>query len=300
MHDDQLHIDEGIARALIAAQFPHYRDEPVRQLAGSGTVNAIFRVGANAAARFPLQPQPVEIATATLRAEAAAAAEFAAHAPVAAPRPLGIGQPGAGYPMPWTLQTWIEGDLASPDSHAASTAFATDMADLIAALRRVDPGGRSFDGLGRGGELTTHDAWMATCFANSHGLLDVPRLEGLWSRLRALPPGPGDLMSHRDLIPANLLFRDDRLAGVLDTGSFGPADPALDLVAAWHLFDAPCRALIRAHLAASDREWQRGAAWAFVQAMGLVWYYRTTNPTMAALGRSTLARLLADEEIAGP
>jgi hypothetical protein len=31
--------------------------------------------------------------------------------------------------------------------------------------------------------------------------------------------------------------------------------------------------------------------------MGLVWYYRTSNPRMAALGRSTLGRLLDDSEV---
>jgi len=33
-----------------------------------------------------------------------------------------------------------------------------------------------------------------------------------------------------------------------------------------------------------------------VQAMGLVWYYAATNPVMAAFGRRTLDRLLADDQ----
>ena len=32
--------------------------------------------------------------------------------------------------------------------------------------------------------------------------------------------------------------------------------------------------------------------------MGLVWYYRTTNPGMSALGVSTLARIVADPDLA--
>jgi hypothetical protein len=31
--------------------------------------------------------------------------------------------------------------------------------------------------------------------------------------------------------------------------------------------------------------------------MGLVWYYEQTNPSMSALGRSTLARLLDDLDV---
>jgi aminoglycoside phosphotransferase (APT) family kinase protein len=103
-------------------------------------------------------------------------------------------------------------------------------------------------------------------------------------------------MSHRDLIPANLLVRDGRLAGVLDAGRFGPADPALDLVAAWHLFDRERRDHLRNALGAGEVEWKRGAAWAFQQAMGLVWYYAESRPGMSALGRNTLDRLLDDPD----
>jgi len=84
---------------------------------------------------------------------------------------------------------------------------------------------------------------------------------------------------------------------VLDGGGFAPADPALDLVAAWHLLDADARAVLRRGLAVTDVEWGRGAAWAFQQAMGLVWYYRDSNPAMSELGRCTLRRLLGDAEI---
>jgi aminoglycoside phosphotransferase (APT) family kinase protein len=91
--------------------------------------------------------------------------------------------------------------------------------------------------------------------------------------------------------------RGTRLAGVIDAGGFGPADPALDLVAAWHLLDRDRRQLVRLHPGAGEIEWRRGAAWAFQQAMGLVWYYARSNPEMSALGRSMLCRLLGDPEI---
>ena len=49
--------------------------------------------------------------------------------------------------------------------------------------------------------------------------------------------------------------------------------------------------MLRDVLGPDDAEWERGRAWAFQQAMGLVWYYVRTNPPMADLGRRTLARL---------
>ncbi|WP_180898179.1 aminoglycoside phosphotransferase family protein [Martelella soudanensis] len=293
MHDDEVPVSLAMAGALICAQFPRYRDLPVKPLA-VGTDHAIFRVGSKIAARFPRRREQAETCRIRLEAEARSLAELAACCPVPCPEPLGLGRPGHGYPMFWSLQTFLPGEIATPAGLARSDAFADDIARLIASLRRADTKARHFDGRGRGGSLTDHDAWIATCLENSRGLLDVARLSALWARLRLLPPGGPDAMSHRDLIPANLLVKDGRLAGVLDGGAFGPADPALDLVACWHLFDTSRRARVRQSLGSDEVEWQRGAAWAFAQAIGLVWYYEQSNPDMAALGRSTLARLLDD------
>jgi hypothetical protein len=54
-------------------------------------------------------------------------------------------------------------------------------------------------------------------------------------------------------------------------------------------------AWLRDDLGCDDLEWERGKAWAFAQAMGLVWYYDETNQSMSRLGRRTLDRLLHDE-----
>ena len=99
-----------------------------------------------------------------------------------------------------------------------------------------------------------------------------------------LPSLGCEVMSHKDLIAANLLVDGERLIGVLDPGAFGPADPALDLIAGWHLFGRDGRAVFREALRAGDLEWRRGATWAFQQAIGMVWQYTDTNPAMSALG----------------
>lgn len=115
----------------------------------------------------------------------------------------------------------------------------------------------------------------------------------MWAGLRELPRGgASDVMTHGDLLPGNLLAADGRLAGVIDVGGLQPADPALDLVCAWHVLQAGPRDVLREDLGCDDLEWERGKAWAFEQAMGLVWYYTTSNPTMSAIGRRTISRLL--------
>jgi hypothetical protein len=70
------------------------------------------------------------------------------------------------------------------------------------------------------------------------------------------------------------------------------ADPALDLVAAWHLFDVGPRQVLRAGLGSGDLEWARCAARALQQALGVGWYYLDSNPAMSAMGLRTLERLV--------
>jgi aminoglycoside phosphotransferase (APT) family kinase protein len=296
MHDDELTVALDVATGLIADQFPQFRALPVERVSSTGTVNAIFRIGSDLAARFPIRPAPVEDVLAGLKEGAAAASALAAHSPVPTPVPVAIGMPGRGYPLPWSIQTWIEGTPASERDESLSIALAKDLATFVSSLRSIDTHGARFVGGGRGGDLRSHDDWMATCFARSEQLLDVGRLRAMWRELRELPVVGPDVMSHRDLIPGNVLVRAGRLVGVLDTEGFGPADRALDLVAGWSLLEEAPRDVVRGELACGDVEWARGRAWALVQAMGATWYYVSSNPSMSAMGRRMIDRLLADQQ----
>jgi aminoglycoside phosphotransferase (APT) family kinase protein len=295
VHPDQLVVPVATVRALVDAQFPAWRDLPIRRVAGHGTVNAIFRLGDRLAARFPLVRRDVGDARRWLAAEAAAARQLAGRTRFRTPEPVALGEPGAGYPLPWSVQTWLAGTVATEADPAESVPFAHDLAEFIQGVRAIDTGGRVFAGTGRGGDLRAHDAWLETCFERSERLLDVPRLRRVWARMRQLPRGPArDVMNHGDLIPGNVLVSAGRLAGVLDVGGLGPADPALDLVAAWHLLETGPRQALRDDLGSPELDWERGRGWAFVQAMGAVWYYVDSNPPMSRMGRRTLERVLAD------
>lgn len=300
MHDDQLAVGRDAVRDLVRDQFPRWRGLPVRTVASAGTVNAVFRIGSHLAARFPIRRQDPDEVLTVLEREAEAARELAACSSVATPVPVALGAPGPGYPLPWAVQTWLPGRTATRAAPDASSAFAGDLARFITGLRTADTRDRRFSGQGRGGHLPDHDAWMETCFRRSEHLLDVPALRRLWRTLRALPRGGPDVMSHGDLVPGNVLVRGGRLVGVVDPGGFGPADPSLDLVCAWHLLERAPREVLARELGCGELEWARGMAWSFEQSMGLVWYYAESNPTLSRLGRRTLDRLLDADPPAVP
>lgn len=293
MHADQLAVSVETVRELVADQFPEWVAEPINEVDSTGTVNALFRIGDHLVARLPLVPQDVGVLRRQIEAEADAARELLGRTRFASPEPIAVGAPGDGYPLPWSVQTWLPGTPATDVDPGGSAGFARDLAEFIQGVRMIDTRGRTFTGTGRGGSLRDHEQWMETCFQRSERLLDVPRLRRIWRELRELPrTNPVDVMTHGDLIPGNVLVHNDRLAGIIDVGGLGPADPALDLVSAWHLLDAGPRQVLRDALASDDVEWERGKAWAFEQAMGAAWYYVESNPTMSLMGRRTLERIM--------
>lgn len=296
MHAGQLNVTVSVVRTLIDDQYPQWRGLPITTVASSGTVNAIFRLGDRLSLRFPLQGDDSATVLKQLQAESLAATKLFERTRFPTPQPVAIGQPGANHRFPWSVQTWLPGVAAIDSDPSHSVGFARDLAKFITDVRAIPTGGKAFRGGSRGGQLSSHEAWMQTCFGRSKELLDVPRLRRMWARMRLLPRGPAaDVTSHCDLIPGNTLVSSSlRLAGVLDVGGLGPADPALDLVCAWHLLDVGPRRAFRESLGVDESQWQRGQAWAFQQAMGLVWYYEQSNPAVSKIGRRTLDRLLAE------
>jgi aminoglycoside phosphotransferase (APT) family kinase protein len=293
MHDDEIEITDEIASELIRSQFSEWGERPIQRIQSGGTVNAIFRIGVDLAARFPLRPADPAEARKLLVDEARASEAFARHCTVSSPIPVGLGDPGARYPLPWSVQTWLSGTVASEAHVSQSVPLARDLARLIAGLRKVDTGGRTFERGWRGGDLHDHDHWVQVCFEKSAHLLDVKRLRAMWDYYHDLPRTSADVMSHGDLTPLNVLVDGGRLVGVLDCGGFGPADPSLDVIAGWHLLDDAPRAIFRAELKCDELEWERSKAWALEQSLGAVWYYEKSNPAMSGMGRRTVERIIA-------
>lgn len=297
MHANQLTVTPETVRKLVDEQFPEWRGLHVKGVPSQGTVNALFRIGDEYLARFPLEPGDVGSTRKWLQSEAQAARELLGRTRFPTPQPMALGEPGAGYPLPWSVQTWLPGTVATDEDPGASVTFARDLAEFIHGVRAIGTCGRAFSGKGRGGDLRSHDAWMKTCFERSEQLLDAPRLRRTWALMRVLPRSARDVMTHGDLIPGNVLVSSGHLAGVIDVGGMGPADPALDLVGAWHLLEAGPRQVFRDDLQCEELEWERGKAWAFEQSMGAIWYYVESNPAMSLMGQRTLRRIMADTSL---
>lgn len=279
MHPDEVDTDAGLVTRLLAAQFPHWADLPVRRVASTGTDNAMFRMGAELCARLPR----VEWAVGSLERNQRLLRMLAPHLPLAVPTPIAIGDPSDEYPYPWSVLPWIDGEAATRGSLADRAldpvTAAVDLADFLKALQAVDPADAPPPS-GRGLPITVRDAEVREAVAELGPALDAEAVLAVWDRVMETPPWPGaPVWIHSDLQGGNLIARAGRLRAVID---FAPraGDPAVDLLPAWNLFDGEAREAFRTALGVDDATWERGRGWALSVALVALPYYTRlgTNP----------------------
>jgi aminoglycoside phosphotransferase (APT) family kinase protein len=76
VHDDEVVVSDGLARALIDSQFPDDAGLALSRVPSAGTVNVIYRLGAELSARFPRRAGDAAATRGALERAADCAAEF--------------------------------------------------------------------------------------------------------------------------------------------------------------------------------------------------------------------------------
>ncbi|WP_306959714.1 aminoglycoside phosphotransferase family protein [Streptomyces afghaniensis] len=289
MHEDEVDIDVSLVGRLIAGRFPRWAGLPLRRLESSGTENAMFRLGADKVVRLPRHPRAVEAITHELRW----LPRLAPGLPAAAPEPLGRSEPGDGFPWPWAVYRWLDGHNPVPGTLEKPGPLAEDLATYVTALRRIDategPVGY------RGVPLAARDPFVREALAQLAGRIDTAAVTDLWERALRAPEYTGPpVWAHGDLMAGNLLVRDGRLTAVIDYGTVGVGDPAVDLISAWCLLPAEVRDPFREAVGADDAQWARGRGWALSIAVIALPYYWDTNPPVAANSRHVISEILAE------
>jgi aminoglycoside phosphotransferase (APT) family kinase protein len=224
-------VDEALARALVAEQFPDLAGQPVVPV-GEGWDMDVWRVG-ELAFRFPRRALAVpQVAT-----EVTVLGWLADRLPVAIPRPARTGRPSERFPYPFYAHRFVAGGSAVGISSSARLALAAPLGRFLAALHALD-------GTAHGAPLDTMRGDPAKAAARA-----TPRAAGTpWEaelrRRLALPPpmsaSPPCLL-HGDLYSRHLLVEDGALVGVIDWGDVCVGDRALDLAVVATFFPPEAR-----------------------------------------------------------
>jgi aminoglycoside phosphotransferase (APT) family kinase protein len=293
MHADEVATDAALVRRLLAAQFPQWADLPISPVSSAGTDNALYRIGDELVARLPR----VAGATGQADKEAQWLPQLAPHLPLAIPAPLAKGERGEGYPYPWAICQWLDGENATFDRIADPRQAAVDLAHFIAALQRIDATGVPGNLGSRGVPLATRDDYTRAAIASAHdlGLIDTDAVIAAWdAALQAPAWDHPPVWLHGDLQSGNLLASQGRLSAVIDFGCLNVGDPAADVMTAWQYLPAEVREDFRAALVVDDATWARGRGWALSTSAVALPYYHITNPTLADISRTTINAVLAD------
>ncbi len=290
MHADELETDDVLVRRLLAVQFPSWAELPIEALPSGGTDNAIYRLGEDLSVRLPRRR---DWASGSLDKEFEWLPRLAPLLPVLVPTPVARGRAGDGYPHEWAVYDWLDGEDAASVALDLSRA-AVDLAELLAALRRIDPAGGP-PAAGRGGPLRPRDEVMRAGIAALGDSIDVDAVTEAWEHALAAPDWEGPpVWVHGDLDARNLLVTDERITGVIDWSCLCVGDPACDVKVAWAVLNAETRPILRELLEIDDATWARGRGWALSQAIGALSYYRHTYPVIVREARRWLTETLAD------
>jgi aminoglycoside phosphotransferase (APT) family kinase protein len=295
MHEDEAEVDDALARHLLTTQLPHLADLPLARIEAWGTDHAIFRLGDELSLRLP----KIGWAAAQGEKEHRWLPVLAPELPVEVPVPVAVGAPDAAYPFPWYVAPWLAGENPPTDGAVDLGQLALELAGFVLALQRIDPSGAPVPvGKQRGGPLAGADPFTRERAEQLRGEADVDGLLAVWDAGLHAPPWDGaPVWVHGDLSDGNLLLREGRLTGIIDWGGLLAGDPAVDLMAAWHLFESDSRIAYRDALGIVDEAmWVRGRAWAASQALQALPYYRETNPDIVARSWRAVRAVLADLE----
>jgi aminoglycoside phosphotransferase (APT) family kinase protein len=260
-------IDAGLVERLLAEQFPDWAALPVREVEHQGWDNRTYRLGDELSVRLPSASWYVP----AVEKEQRWLPFLAPRLPLPVPEPVGLGQPGGGYPFPWSVRRWLDGTLALHASGIDTVRFGHDVGTFLRRLRSVpavdgpEAGAHSFH---RGAHPSWYAAEVEDALAVLEGSVDVDACRRVWERACATEWDGPPVWFHGDVAPTNLLV-DGRgtLSAVIDFGTCGVGDPACDLVLAWTFLDGDARRAFRDAVALPDAVWERARGWVLWKAL---------------------------------
>jgi aminoglycoside phosphotransferase (APT) family kinase protein len=259
-------ITVEVVSCLIAEQFPQWVDLEVRPVALDGWDNTTFRLGEEMSVRLPSHKMYVP----QIDKEHRWLPVLASQLPVPIPRPIAKGAPGCGFPAPWSIYGWLQGEPAAIVGVIDRDRLAEDLGAFLAALQAVDadggppPGSHSFN---RGGPVSVWDEQTRATIGELGNEIDVDGATEVWEAALAHEWTGPSVWAHGDVTGSNLLLCGDRLCGVIDFGCSAAGDPACDLTPAWTMFEGTSRERFKAMLPLDDGAWARARGWALWKAL---------------------------------
>jgi aminoglycoside phosphotransferase (APT) family kinase protein len=258
----------------------------------AGSDHVIYRLGDDLAVRLPRHAGAIGQA----RKEFEWLPRLAPCLPLAIPVPLAVGEPAFGYPWPWSVSRWLDGEVATVEGLADSREAAVQLGGFLTALNRFAPGEVAAlavrDDL-RKRPLADRDHATRAAIAAVDGVFDAIALTRLWDEALSAPGWDRPpVWVHGDFHTGNLLTAGGHVSAVIDWGGLAISDPACDLTVAFTLMSARSRAAFRATLDMDDATWMRGRGWSLATGLNAYTSYAAVSPRVAEQATRQIAEAL--------
>jgi aminoglycoside phosphotransferase (APT) family kinase protein len=223
----EVSVDIALVADLLRQQHPDFADYEIRP-AASGFDNTIWRLGDDFVARLPRRA----VGAVLMEHELRWLPELAPRLPLQIPTPIGAGQPSSQFAWPWSIAKWIKGSPGNNVGEETLRHAAEPLGRFLRSLHVAAPADAPENEF-RGVPLQRHELSFLSRLNEVGEDVDSEEVLDVWQRAIAVPPWSGpDVWIHGDLHPANTVFDNGVLAGIIDFGDLCAGDPATDLAGA--------------------------------------------------------------------
>lgn len=286
-------ITVDLVARLINEQFPAWSDLEIRPVKFSGNDNRTFHLGEHMSVRLPsaaaYAPQvekeqqwlPILSKELTLPIQI----------------PLVKGEPNEEYPLPWSINKWVEGETLTHQNINDLNQFARDLGAFLIELQSIDASRGPLAGehnFYRGGNLAVYDEESRHAIEHNKDIFKEDLLREIWELALDSKWNSKPVWVHGDIAPGNLLVKDGKLCAVIDFGILGVGDPACDAAMAWTFFDEDSRKVFKDVLQMDEETWNRARGWALWKALITYNGNRYSNPKVARESLNII-NLIADD-----
>jgi len=289
-----LEITTELVRGLIDSQFPQWSDFPIRPVEKSGHDNRTYRLGEAMSVRLPSHARYA----AAVAKETHWLQQFKSQLSLPIPSPIAVGEPTAQYPLPWSVNRWLEGETITASNVRDRGRLAQDLAAFLQELQAIDasngmPAGKH--NFYRGGNLAVYNEDTRMVMEKLDSGHDPRLLAEIWALALSTTYTDDPVWVHGDVAVGNLLVQDGRLSGIIDFGTMGTGDPACDLVMAWTYFDAASRKEFIANIGAPPDMMERARGWALWKAL-ISYDWNERGSELSKWGRQVLDAIVDEYE----
>lgn len=287
-----IEITIELVRKLIDKQFPEWATLDVRPVEKSGHDNRTYHLGSDMTVRLPSH----ERYASAVEKEIKWLPVFRRHLSLPIPVPVAKGKPTSEYPLPWSVNKWIDGDIVTHSNVYDMTEFAQDLANFLKELEAIDTDGGTPAGVQnfhRGGDLSVYDSETRAVIENTMHLFPQNLLIEIWELALATKYSAAPVWVHGDVAVGNLLVKNGKLCGVIDFGTMGVGDPSSDLVMAWNFFDGKNRKLFLDIMGFDESTVNRARGWALWKAL-ITYDWNEKDSELSKWGRRVIDVIIDD------